>query len=69
MLDVHTEEHGYTEVYVPYLVKGETMQGTGQLPKFADDAFITTDEPPEVPGTHCRGARDEPGSGPDIQRG
>jgi seryl-tRNA synthetase len=45
MLDVHTEEHGYTEVYVPYLVKGETMQGTGQLPKFGDDAFATTDEP------------------------
>jgi len=59
MLDVHTQEHGYTEVYVPYLVKGETMQGTGQLPKFADDAFITTDDPPrylvptaEVPVTN-----------------
>jgi len=46
MLDVHTQEHGYTEVYVPYLVKGEAMRGTGQLPKFADDAFATTDEPP-----------------------
>jgi seryl-tRNA synthetase len=59
MLDVHTQEHGYTEVYVPYLVKGETMQGTGQLPKFADDAFATTDDPPrylvptaEVPVTN-----------------
>ena len=59
MLDVHTQEHGYTEVYVPYLVKGETMQGTGQLPKFAEDAFATTDEPPrylvptaEVPVTN-----------------
>jgi len=59
MLDVHTQEHGYTEVYVPYLVKGEAMQGTGQLPKFADDAFATTDEPPrylvptaEVPVTN-----------------
>ena len=59
MLDVHTQEHGYTEVYVPYLVKGETMQGTGQLPKFSDDAFATTDEPPrylvptaEVPVTN-----------------
>jgi len=59
MLDTHTEEHGYTEVYVPYLVKGETMQGTGQLPKFADDAFATTDDPPrylvptaEVPVTN-----------------
>lgn len=46
MLDVHTTEHGYTEVYVPYLVKGETMQGTGQLPKFVDDAFATNDDPP-----------------------
>jgi seryl-tRNA synthetase len=59
MLDVQTRENGYTEVYVPYLVKGETMQGTGQLPKFADDAFATTDEPPrylvptaEVPVTN-----------------
>ena len=59
MLDVHTQEHGYTELYVPYLVKGEAMQGTGQLPKFADDAFATTDEPPrylvptaEVPVTN-----------------
>jgi seryl-tRNA synthetase len=59
MLDVHTQEHGYIEVYVPYLVKGETMQGTGQLPKFADDAFATTDDPPrylvptaEVPVTN-----------------
>lgn len=46
MLDVHTQEHGYMEVYVPYLVKAEAMQGTGQLPKFADDAFATTDVPP-----------------------
>lgn len=45
MLDTHTTEHGYTEVYVPYLVKGEAMTGTGQLPKFADDAFATDDEP------------------------
>ena len=59
MLDVHTQEHGYVEVYVPYLVKGETMQGTGQLPKFADDAFATADNPPrylvptaEVPVTN-----------------
>ncbi len=59
MLDVHTQEHGYTELYVPYLVKGEAMQGTGQLPKFGDDAFATSDEPPrylvptaEVPVTN-----------------
>ncbi len=40
-LDVHTGEHGYTEVRVPYLVTRETMTGTGQLPKFADDAYQT----------------------------
>jgi len=39
MLDVHTTEHGYTEVYVPYLVNAESMRGTGQLPKFEDDLF------------------------------
>jgi seryl-tRNA synthetase len=39
MLDLHTGEHGYTEVYVPYLVNAESMRGTGQLPKFEDDLF------------------------------
>ncbi len=39
MLDVHTSEHGYTETYVPYLVNAESLQGTGQLPKFAADLF------------------------------
>ena len=39
MLDVHTREHGYTEVYVPYLVNQASMFGTGQLPKFEDDLF------------------------------
>jgi seryl-tRNA synthetase len=39
MLDVHTAEHGYTEVYVPYLVNAESMRGTGQLPKFEEDLF------------------------------
>ena len=39
MLDVHTSEHGYTEVYVPYLVNAESMRGTGQLPKFEQDLF------------------------------
>ena len=59
MLDVHTGEHGYTEVYLPYLVNAETMTGTGQLPKFGEDAFATTDDPPrylvptaEVPMTN-----------------
>jgi seryl-tRNA synthetase len=59
MLDVHTTEHGYTELYLPYLVNAEAMTGTGQLPKFGDDAFATTDDPPryliptaEVPMTN-----------------
>lgn len=39
MLDLHTGEHGYTEVYVPYLVNKESMRGTGQLPKFEEDLF------------------------------
>jgi seryl-tRNA synthetase len=39
MLDVHTAEHGYTEVYVPYLVNAASMRGTGQLPKFEEDSF------------------------------
>jgi seryl-tRNA synthetase len=43
MLTLHTEEHGYTECDVPLLVNDETMYGTGQLPKFAEDLFRTTD--------------------------
>jgi seryl-tRNA synthetase len=39
MLDLHTTEHGYREVYVPYLVTRETLTGTGQLPKFEQDLF------------------------------
>jgi seryl-tRNA synthetase len=39
MLDLHTREHGYTEVYAPYLVSGAALQGTGQLPKFEADLF------------------------------
>ena len=39
MLDVHTREHGYTEVLPPYLVNSDSMYGTGQLPKFASDLF------------------------------
>lgn len=46
MLDLHTGEHGYTEVYTPYLVGAEAMRGTGQLPKFEADAFRIDDEPP-----------------------
>lgn len=39
MLDTHTSEHGYTEVYVPYIVNSESLFGTGQLPKFEEDLF------------------------------
>ena len=39
MLDLHTDEHGYTEVYLPYLVKREIMEGSGNLPKFADNLY------------------------------
>jgi len=39
MLDIHTGEHGYMEVYVPYLVNADSMRGTGQLPKFEEDLF------------------------------
>ncbi len=44
MLDLHTTEHGYTEVMAPTLVKREIMEGTGQLPKFEEDAYKTTDD-------------------------
>jgi len=39
MLDTHTREHGYSEVYVPYLVNADSLRGTGQLPKFEEDLF------------------------------
>jgi seryl-tRNA synthetase len=39
MLDLHTREHGYTEIFPPFMVHRESMVGTGQLPKFAEDAF------------------------------
>lgn len=48
MMDVHTKEHGYQEVYVPYLVHQQALYGTGQLPKFADDQFMTNDDVPHV---------------------
>jgi len=40
MLDTHTQGHGYTEAYVPYLVNAESLHGTGQLPKFEEDLFV-----------------------------
>ncbi len=44
MLDLHTREHGYTEVYVPYLANAESLRGTGQLPKFEQDLFALKGE-------------------------
>ncbi len=44
MLDTHTSEHGYTELYVPYLVNSVAMTGTGQLPKFEEELFKIQDE-------------------------
>lgn len=63
MLDTHTVEHGYREVYVPYLVNADSLRGTGQLPKFEEDLFKLQGEQPyyliptaEVPVTNL--ARD-----------
>ena len=62
MLDLHTREHGYTEVYVPYMANRESLFGTGQLPKFAEDLFAIAGLPyfliptAEVPVTNL--ARD-----------
>lgn len=44
MLDLHTQEHGYQEIYVPYIVNADSMFGTGQLPKFKDDSFSVSKE-------------------------
>jgi len=64
MLEVQTREHGYQEVYVPYLVAPRTLEGTGQLPKFGDDLFAVAGEHPlyliptaEVPVTNLAGAQ------------
>ncbi|MDT0636179.1 serine--tRNA ligase [Spectribacter hydrogenoxidans] len=43
MLDMHTRQHGYREVYVPYIVSADSLRGTGQLPKFGEDLFRLTD--------------------------
>jgi seryl-tRNA synthetase len=59
LLDLHTTKHGYTEVSPPFLVRGESMIGTSQLPKFAEDMYRVEEEPPlylvptaEVPVTN-----------------
>ena len=45
MMDIHTDEHGYAETYVPYLVNVDSLRGTGQLPKFEADLFKASDDP------------------------
>jgi seryl-tRNA synthetase len=50
MLDLHTAEHGYTEVLPPYMVNSKSLFGTGQLPKFAEDLFHCDDKGPYTPG-------------------
>ena len=50
MLDLHTAEHGYTEVLPPYMVNSKSLFGTGQLPKFAEDSFHCDDKGPYTPG-------------------
>ena len=64
MLDTHTDQHGYRETYVPYLVNKESLLGTGQLPKFEEDLFKMSNDSPyyliptaEVPVTNL--VRDE----------
>lgn len=59
MLDTHTEQHGYLETNVPFLVNADSLKGTGQLPKFAEDLFKVENDPPfyliptaEVPVTN-----------------
>ncbi|HYP89742.1 MAG TPA: serine--tRNA ligase [Polyangiaceae bacterium] len=49
MLDLHTRQHGYTEVYPPFLVRAEALVGTGNLPKFEDDLFKTRRSDPNDP--------------------
>lgn len=44
MLDTHTQDHGYTEAYVPYMVNADSLRGTGQLPKFEEDLFKLDNE-------------------------
>lgn len=70
MLDLHTEEHGYTEMLPPYLVNRASLTGTGQLPKFEEDAFLVEKEDyfliptAEVPVTNYH--RDEILSGEEL---
>jgi seryl-tRNA synthetase len=61
MLDTHTQEHGYTETYVPYLVNAESPRGTGQLPKFEEDLFRVPRIKDEVENSVYQRAKAEQG--------
>jgi seryl-tRNA synthetase len=72
MLDTHTQEHGYEEVYVPYLVNADSMRGTGQLPKFEEDLFklsngMYPDSHRRSAGHQHRARRDHPGENLPIK--
>ncbi|MGH8622667.1 MAG: serine--tRNA ligase [Burkholderiales bacterium] len=72
MLELHSRQHGYTEVAPPFLVRREIMTGTGQLPKFEEDAYKTTDDlflipTAEVPVTNLH--RDEILDGATLPKG
>ncbi len=62
MLDLHTGTHGYTEVYVPYLVARSTLEGTGQLPKMEEDLFARARRAGPVPDSHGRSVARQPGA-------
>ena len=70
MLDVHTREHGYTEIYPPYIVKEQCMWGAGQLPKFAENIYHDVEDDlwligtAEIPATNLH--RDEILDGDDL---
>lgn len=73
MLDVHTQEHGYEELYVPFIVNAASLRGTGQLPKFGEDLFMLKGEQnwsliptAEVPVTNL--LRDEIVAGEELPR-
>ncbi|MBL4621428.1 MAG: serine--tRNA ligase [Immundisolibacteraceae bacterium] len=62
MLNLHIDEHGYEEIYTPYLVNGDSLRGTGQLPKFEEDLFAVSDDyylipTAEVPVTNWAAGR------------
>jgi seryl-tRNA synthetase len=70
MLDTHTEQHGYTETYVPYLVNADSMRGTGQLPKFKADLFRvprTKFEPTDIPQSMPEGQVYRTGFTPPVE--